>query len=199
MEKDLVLKIALKIAAKLDPARYKVVLTRTTNISPNNNPARDFNGDGEIDQIDDLQARINIANGNKGEIFLSLHTNGSELGNAAYGLETWFCDDRPFGNQSSKFARLIQDKSIESLNAAGYKVQDRKVSDDSNLAGAGEHIFVLGPTTSNHTAATSMPGALTETLFITNDTEAALLNSDKVQDKLADGFADAIEEYGVRA
>src|SRR4051812_47285885 len=99
LEKDIVLKIGQKIAAQMDPATYKVVLTRTTDSSPNN-PPQDFNGDGKIDQIDDLQARINIANENKGEIFLSLHINSSELGNEVSGLETWYTADRPFGAQS---------------------------------------------------------------------------------------------------
>jgi N-acetylmuramoyl-L-alanine amidase len=145
--------------------------------------------------VDDLQARINIANENKGELFLSLHINSSELGNEVDGLETWYCADRPFAAQSQKFAELIQAKSLESLSAAGYQAQNRRVGDDKALEGDGQHIFVLGPDTGDHTAATNMPGALAETLFISNDREAALLNDDKVQDKLAGGFAAAIEEY----
>ncbi len=194
LEKDIVLKIGLKIAGQLDPAHFKVVLTRTTDNSPNN-PPQDFNGDGKIDQVDDLQARINIANENKGELFLSLHINSSDLDNEVDGLETWYCADRPFSDQSKKFAELIQQKSLASLSAAGYKAQDRGVSDDTTLEGNGEHIFVLGPNVGDHTAATNMPGALAENLFISNDHEAALLNDDKVQDKLAGGFAAAIEEY----
>lgn len=194
LEKDIVLKIGQEIAAQLDPAGFKVVLTRTTDSSPNN-PPQDFNGDGKIDQVDDLQARINIANENKGELFLSLHINSSDLGNEADGLETWYCTDRPFAAQSQKFAQLIQAKSLESLSAVGYQAQNRKVGDDIDLEGSGEHIFVLGPNIGNHTAATNMPGALAETLFISNDHEAALLNDDKVQAKLASGFAGAITEY----
>jgi N-acetylmuramoyl-L-alanine amidase len=194
LEKDIVLKIGQKIASQLDPAHFKVVLTRTTDNSPNN-PPQDFNGDGKIDQVDDLQARINIANENKGELFLSLHINSSELGNEVDGLETWYCADRPFAAQSQKFAELIQAKSLESLSAAGYTAQNRRVGDDIALEGDEQHIFVLGPDTGDHTAATNMPGALAETLFISNDREAALLNDDKVQDKLAGGFAAAIKEY----
>jgi N-acetylmuramoyl-L-alanine amidase len=193
LEKEVVLKIGRKVADHIDPT-IKVVLTRTTDISPNT-PPQDFNHDGKIDQVDDLQARINIANQNKGDLFLSLHINSSELGNDVSGLETWYTLNRPFGLQSKKFAQLIQDKSLESLNAVGYKAQNRRVEDDLKLDNNGEHIFVLGPNVGNHTAATNMPGALAETLFISNDHEAALLADAKVQDKLASGFANAIEEY----
>ncbi len=81
------------------------------------------------------------------------------------------------------------------MSAAGYKAPNRRVDDDLNLDGSGEHIFVLGPDVGEHRGATNMPGALAETLFISNDREAALLNNDKVQDKLAGGFAAASEEY----
>lgn len=194
LEKDIVLKIGLKIATQLDPASFKVVLTRTTDASPNN-PPKDFNGDGAIDQVDDLQARINIANENKGDLFLSLHINSSELGNEVGGLETWYAGDRPFAAQNQKFAELVQQKNLDSLNAVGYKAQNRKVEDDANLDESGQDIFVLGPDVGEHRGATNMPGALTELLFITNDHEAALLNDDKVQDKLAEGLASAIKEY----
>jgi N-acetylmuramoyl-L-alanine amidase len=40
-----------------------------------------------------------------------------------------------------------------------------------------------------------MPGALTEALFITNDTEAALLADNKVIKALAAGYTRAINQY----
>lgn len=194
LEKDIVLKIALKIQAQMDPAAFKVILTRTADASPNF-PPQDFNGDGKVDQVDDLQARINIANQNKGELFLSLHNNSSELGNEVGGLETWYAGDRPFAAESKRFAELVQQKNLDSLAAAGYKAQNRRVDDDANLDSSGEDIFVLGPDLGEHRGATNMPGVLTELLFLTNDHEAELLNDDKVQDKLAGGMAEAIKEY----
>jgi N-acetylmuramoyl-L-alanine amidase len=194
LEKTIVLKIAQKIEADLDPAAFKVILTRTGDMSPNF-PPQDFNGDGKIDQVDDLQARINIANENKGDLFLSLHINSSELGNEVGGLETWYAGDRPFAADSKRFAELVQQKNLDSLAAVGYPAQSRKVDDDANLDASGQDIFVLGPDVGEHRGATNMPGALTELLFLTNDHEATLLNDDKVQDKLAEGLAGAIVEY----
>lgn len=194
LEKDIVLKIAQKIHDQLDPASFKVILTRTADASPNF-PPQDFNGDGKVDQVDDLQARINIANENKGDLFLSLHINSSELGNDVGGLETWYAGDRPFAADSKRFAELVQQKNLDSLAAAGYKAQNRRVDDDANLDSSGEDIFVLGPDVGEHRGATNMPGVLTELLFLTNDHEAGLLNDDKVQDRLAEGMTDAIKEY----
>ncbi|MBN9392091.1 MAG: N-acetylmuramoyl-L-alanine amidase [Chloroflexi bacterium] len=194
LEKTVVLKIAQKIEAKMDPTAFKVILTRTGDMSPNF-PPQDFNGDGKIDQVDDLQARINIANENKGDLFLSLHINSSELGNEVGGLETWYAGDRPFAADSKRFAELVQQKNLDSLAAVGYQAENRKVADDSDLDPSGQDIFVLGPDVGEHRGATNMPGALTELLFLTNDHEAALLNDDKVQDKLAEGLAGAIVEY----
>jgi N-acetylmuramoyl-L-alanine amidase len=194
LEKDIVLQIARKIQAQMDPAAFKVILTRTADASPNF-PPQDFNGDGKVDQVDDLQARINIANENKGDLFLSLHINSSELGNDVGGLETWYAGDRPFAAENKRFAEIVQQKNLDSLAAAGYNAQNRKVDDDANLDSSGEDIFVLGPDVGEHRGATNMPGVLTELLFLTNDHEAALLNDDKVQDKLAGGMAEAIKEY----
>lgn len=69
------------------------------------------------------------------------------------------------------------------------------MDDDLNLENNGEHIFVLGPPNQDRKTATNMPGALTEALFITNDTEAALLEDNKVITALARGYAEAIEGY----
>jgi N-acetylmuramoyl-L-alanine amidase len=64
-----------------------------------------------------------------------------------------------------------------------------------NLENNGEHIFVLGPPNLDRKIATNMPGALTETLFISNDTEATLLADTKVINAIARGYSEAIESY----
>ena len=173
LEKELTLQIALKTADILHADGYKVVLTRSQDKSPND-PPRDLNADGQIDQYDDLQARINIANNAKADLFLSIHINSSDLGNEVGGFETWYCADRPFSANSKRFAELVQQYSLQNLKALGYDAQNRRVDDDVNLDGSGDHIFVLGPMDKLHTNATQMPGALTEALFISNDTEANL-------------------------
>jgi N-acetylmuramoyl-L-alanine amidase len=40
-----------------------------------------------------------------------------------------------------------------------------------------------------------MPGALGEALFVSNDTEAALLQRDDVKQRIAEGYRDGVEAY----
>jgi N-acetylmuramoyl-L-alanine amidase len=194
LEKDVTLQIALKTSDILHADGYKVVLTRSQDKSPND-PPRDLNGDGQIDLYDDLQARVNIANNAKADLFLSIHVNSSDLGNDVGGFETWYCADRPFSAKSKHFAELVQQYSVQNLKALGYDAQNRRVDDDINLDSSGDHIFVLGPPDKLHTNATQMPGALTEALFISNDTEANLLRDSKTITALANAYAKAVEDY----
>ncbi len=194
LEKDITLRLGLQTAELLRGQGYRVVLTREGDYSPNN-PPRDLNGDAEIDENDDLQARIERANQSKADLFLSIHINSSELGNEVGGIETWYCADRPFAQQNKLFAQLIQKESIASLQANGYAVQNRRVEDDAVLEGSGEHLVVLGPVNQHRPVATEMPGVLTEALFISNDTEARLLTDSKTIKALAMGYTKAIDQY----
>lgn len=194
LEKEVTLQLGIETVQLLRGQGYRVMLTREGDF-PANNPPRDLNGDGEIDENDDLQARIERANQAKADLFLSIHINSSELGNEVGGIETWYCEDRPFATQNERFARLIQKESLASLATTGYSAQNRRVEDDLGLEGTGEHISVLGPSNSQRKGATGMPGALTEALFITNDTEARLLADTKIIKALASGYSKAINEY----
>ncbi|HEX2911610.1 MAG TPA: N-acetylmuramoyl-L-alanine amidase [Chloroflexia bacterium] len=194
LEKDITLQLGLKTAELLQDSSIQVFLTRTKDTLANDPPA-DLNGDGKIDENDDLLARIKFANAKKADLFFSIHVNSSDLGNDAYGLETLYCADRPFANQSKAFAALVQKQSIDSLKAFGYTAQDRQVMDDIEKYGADQHLFVLGPTGTERPFVTEMPGALTEALFITNDEEASVLRNPKAIAALAGGYATAIQEY----
>jgi len=88
LEKDVTLELGLQIANLLRAKGFTVILTRIGDISPNS-PPRDLTGDDVIDENDDLQARINLANQSQGELFLSIHINSSDLGNEVGGGETW--------------------------------------------------------------------------------------------------------------
>ena len=59
VEKDVNLAIALFLADELREAGYQRVLTRTTDTRVNEPPV-DRNGDGRIDDDDDLQARVDV-------------------------------------------------------------------------------------------------------------------------------------------
>lgn len=193
-ESTVVLNIGLKTEQLLEAQGYKVVMTRTDDNLADKTQV-DLNGDGTVDPYDDLQARVNTANAANADLFLSIHVNSSAAGNDAGGVETWYCRERPFATDNQRFAELIQKESVIAMKNIGYDVTDRGANDDLLLSNDGTHIFVLGPMTKNHSSTTNMPGALTEALFITNDQEAAILNSSQGVDAFAGAYVKAINEY----
>jgi N-acetylmuramoyl-L-alanine amidase len=197
LEKDLTLQLSMATATLLQQSGFKVVLTRSGDTAAND-PPEDLNGDGEINELDDLQARLNLANNSKADLLLSLHINSSTPGDGAGGFETWYCADRSFAGRSKLFAQLIQQESVASMSSLGYEAQDRRVADDLEIDWNGNHLFMFGPPTPTRKTATAMPGALTEVLFITNDTEANLLRNSKTIRALAEGYTRSIQQYFAR-
>ena len=56
-----------------------------------------------------------------------------------------------------------------------------------------DHTFTLGE--SPGFRASQMPGVIMESLFVTNDTEAALLHRDDVKDAIAQGYKTGVDRY----
>lgn len=194
-EKEVTLQLGLKAAEILRADGFKVVLTRTQDELVNN-PARDLNNNGKVDQDDDQLARILIANENKADLFLSIHLNSSELKNKVGGMETWYTAQRPFGDQNKRFAQLVDQETAAAMKSISFETINRGARPDTEMPGpADEHIFVLGPPSRNHAKSTMMPGVLTEALFITNDNEVNVLRDPKNISLLASAYAKAIEEY----
>ena len=82
LEKDLTLQLSTATATLLRQSGFKVVITRNGDASANN-LTTDLNGDGKINELDDLQARLNLANNSKADLLLSLHINSSTPGDWA--------------------------------------------------------------------------------------------------------------------
>ncbi|HUP26922.1 MAG TPA: N-acetylmuramoyl-L-alanine amidase, partial [Chloroflexia bacterium] len=192
-EKKVNLQIALKLRTLLEGAGYKVVMTRSGD-SAVNTGGRDLNGNGVVDNDDDLQARVDLANKAHADIFISIHNNG-DTDPAAEGTTIYYCDARPFVAESIRLASALRRHLVEDMDAAGYSTQDKGIADDSPLGKPFGHLFVLGPLTPRVARASSMPGALGETLYLSNRREAALLGSDKMLASIAQGYFEGIEEY----
>jgi N-acetylmuramoyl-L-alanine amidase len=193
IEKDANLSIALFLADDLRAAGYTPALTRTKDTGANL-PARDLNGDGVIDNDDDLQARVDIANGAGASLLLSIHNNGA--GPSRRGTITYYSQAHPLGKQSKALAGLIQKEFISGLRGEGYEdVIDEGISDDAPLGKPFGHLFVIGPKTPRVARVAKMPGALGETLFVTNETEAALLATKRIQQAIALAYARAVDKY----
>lgn len=188
-EKDLTLATVLKVASYLWADDWKVVLTRDTDTTVNR--GRDVNGDGAVTLMDDLQARIDIANGNKAAVFVSIHYNAAE--NEQRGTETFYNPERPFADRSKRLATHIQDELLRSLDSLGFQPRNRGVIPDTRLLDGGT-FYLLGDR--KHIVRPSqMPAALGEALFLTNDAEFALVERPETIDAIALAYTRAIERY----
>jgi N-acetylmuramoyl-L-alanine amidase len=182
-EKELTLDVARRAAALLRAAGYQVTLTRDADQQA-----------GGPRLSDDLQARIDLANAARADVFVSIHFNG--IGNREIrGLEVYYATERPFSAENRALADLLYQQIGRQLAASGYDAYPRGAKADSLAAGQGEHFFVLSPQTSKVKRPSLMPAALGEALFLTNVQDAAQLDRSEIRDAVARGYAVAIGTF----
>ena len=172
-EKNVVLQVGLKLAKILKNQGYVVHLTRAK------------------DQFVPLDERTEIANlYTQANLFVSLHANHAANVQTA-GIETFYMHydllknidnklhvDREFLNKYSKLLAQEVHASLISM-LAGNKIVDRKVKQAVTQ-------ILLG---------VEMPAILIELGFISNKSEAGLLDCPKYQQRLALGIAQGINSY----
>ena len=158
-EKDNNLAVALKLQDKLLQAGAKVVMTRSTDrtVAPEGS---------SLGQ--ELQARVDLAEANHADIFVSLHSNENNDSNIK-GTMTFYNTD-----QSSQLAQEVQNAVIEQTQSV-----DKGVSHAT--------FYVLRNT--------SMPSILIEMGFVSNPDEAAKLASDAYRERMAQGAYNGIVKY----
>jgi N-acetylmuramoyl-L-alanine amidase len=193
-EKDFTLEHSLLLAERLREKGFEVVLTRETDteVNPSN---EDVNGDGTVapeggpartEQIDDLQARVNICNLAAADLLVSVHYNGAE-NTFLSGYEVWFNDEREFSGRSEAFATYMHEALEKGFASAGYDAVDRGI-------GIEDHV-VTGPERPGELVPSEMPGAVVEGLFLSNDKDAAFIQSDRADEALVGAYEEAITRY----
>lgn len=194
MEKEANLAIALRLESMLLERGYGVVLTRREDTEVNV-PRTDRNGDGRIDTDDDLQARVDIANGAGAALLFSIHNNGS-TSSGVRGTSTWYCVDHPRGEESRLLAAMLQGALVTQLRSAGYAdMVDAGFHDDAPLRKPYGHLFLVGPPTPRVARASKMPGVVGESLYVTSDREAALLQNESFVDAIALAYVEAATSF----
>lgn len=193
-EKDFTLDHALKLADRLRARGLEVVLTRETDSEVN--PANeDVNGDGvtadpagpaRSDQLDDLQARVNICNLAAADLLVSVHYNGAE-NEFLQGYEVWYNGDRPFSGRSETFATLMHTALGEEYAAAGYDANDRGIGLDE--------LAVIAPERPGKLIPSEMPGAVVEGLFLSNVDDAAFIVTEEAEPAILNAYEEAITGY----
>lgn len=125
----------------------------------------------------DLQARVDIANDAKADIFVSIHCNGGSA--TASGIETYY--HGPFRRQGYVLADAIHNSVMQAF--PDHK--NRGVRADTEIYASGFHVL----------RETSMPAVLLETEFITNPSMDKFLRDRKVQYLYAVAIADGIKRF----
>lgn len=159
VEKDNNLAVALLLEEQLEEAGANVIMTRTTDRAVAN---------GVTSLRAELQARVDIAEKNDGDIFVSIHSNSNNNQNV-HGAMTFYG-----GERSEELAETIQKNVV-------YRTK----AQDKGIQPAGFYVI----------RNTSMPGVLVEMGFVSNPKEAKLLSDPSYRQKIANGIYEGIEEY----
>lgn len=193
-EKDIVLSVAKKLAAKLKMAMgIEVVLTRTD------------------DQFIPLEDRTAVANAQNADLFISLHMNASPNGDAK-GVETYYLDNTTDEASMRLAARenATSRKNVSDLQfILSDMTQNLKLEDSVTLAHSLQGALV--GTMGNHLreiknlgvkkalfyvlVGARMPSVLVEMFFITNREEGRAMSQGKFQDSVVDSLYDGIQQY----
>lgn len=158
-EADNNLSVGMKLRDKLVQAGAKVIITRDSDRTV----AQEGSSLGE-----ELQARVDMAENNHADMFVSVHTNSNPDSNIV-GAMTFY----PSG-KSSKLALEVQNAMVKETKAV-----DKGTSSAT--------FYVLRNT--------SMPSILVEMGFITNAQEAAQLNDNSYRNSMAQGIYNGIVKY----
>lgn len=164
MEKSVTLRIANEVRRLLVKEGATVYMTREADIevSPKRAAATD---------IEELQARCDVANENKADIFVSIHMD-SFTNKAAKGTTGYYY---ALGNKRSRvLADKIRAGVIDQIGTQSRGTQSC-------------NFYVV-----KHT---DMPATLVEVAFISNESEEKLLDSEEGIQKAAMGIADGIADY----
>jgi N-acetylmuramoyl-L-alanine amidase len=191
-EKDLNLRVMLRVRDLLQQSGFQVTTTRTRDAQVNADK-KDLTGDGRVTLSDDLQARIDVANGANSDVFVSVHFNGISDPNVK-GTYVFFDPDRPYSDRSQALAGIVDQALTKSLKDAGYTTVDHGPTKDTSVLG-GDHYYLLSPTTQVVPRPSQMPAIIGEGLFLTNDDDANALRKDAIVEAIARGYAEGIKAY----
>ena len=183
LEKEINLRVMLRVRDLLQQAGYQVTATRTRDAQ--------VRSDGKLS--DDLQARVDVANNTGSDILVSIHFNGVADPNIK-GTYVFWDPDRPFSDRSKAVAELVDASLSKSMREAGYTSVDHGATRDTAVLG-GDHYYLLSPKTDAVARPSNMPGVIGEGLFLTNEDDANALRKDAIVEAVARGYVEGIKAY----
>lgn len=166
LEKDLNLSLTLQLADFLRAAGFDVILTRDTDTMLST-------ADGGKRKMQDLRARLDIANANPGAIFVSIHMNIFSVEKYA-GLQVYYSQNQP---ESKRLADTVQNFTKLHLQPENDRLTKPATSS----------IFLMDRMQST--------GVLVECGFLSNQAEAEKLDTPAYRKQLAFLLSAAITEF----
>lgn len=160
-EKDITLAISKRLQTLLNDAGATVIMTRTTDV--------DVYGP-YAGAVEELQARANVANAAKADVFVCIHIDSFDSPNAG-GVTAYYNSKTPYDYSLAKY---IHNENMEVTTFADRGVQTA-------------NFYVL--------LHTNMPATLLELGFISNPNEENALNSADQQQKFAESIAKGLADY----
>jgi N-acetylmuramoyl-L-alanine amidase len=199
------LTIELETMNLLRSVGFRVVVSRTANTNVARLTPSDLtNGALSVTGAKaDVAARDACANLARATILVGIYFDAGTSPKDA-GSITAYDASRPFAAKSRHLATLLQDDVLARMNAHGWGIPNDGVQPDTTLGGVPltttaasyRHLLLLGPADPGwFTTPSNMPGALIEPLFISDPFEGSIANSPVGHEAIAEGMADAIEQY----
>lgn len=168
MEKDINLRIGLKLRDKLINEGYKVIMTREEDKGL-------YEDEGRIrkKKIEDLNNRCKIKDESNCDMFISIHLNAFPE-SKYYGAQVWYSRNR----DSQKLARIIQENLKNDLDSSNNRKEKAALDSYKVLRNNDD-----------------MPSVLVECGFLSNALEEQKLSNEEYQSKIAESITKSIKSY----
>ena len=204
-EAQLTLPVVLDATALLRAQGFRVVVSRTTASSVVRMTPSDLSG--SVFSLSglhrDVAARAVCADLARASALVSVHFNvGAAASNA--GTQTTYDAVRPFAAASRALATAVHNAVVAALRAVpGWHVPDDGIVTDDQVGNsltaqgaAYGHLLLLGPAAAGFfSTPSSMPGTLTEPLFLTDPFEGSVAAGAQGQHVIAAAIARAVTAF----
>ena len=165
LEKDINLKIALKLKEVLEAEHYQVIMTRTTDCGL-------YNGNDSNKKRTDLYNRVKIVNESDAIMAISIHQNSFSQASSK-GAQVFYHSN---SSEGEKLATIIQETIKTQIGDGNHRV-----------AKENDSYYLLKKT--------NCPFVIVECGFLSNTEEESLLLTEEYQQKIADAIGKGIMEY----
>ncbi|WP_273853996.1 N-acetylmuramoyl-L-alanine amidase CwlD [Guptibacillus spartinae] len=167
VEKDIALKISLKLRDYLQEAGALVIMTRETDTDLASEGTKGLSNR----KAEDLRNRVELINEGSHNLFVSIHLNAIPSSRWS-GAQTFY---NPVNKESEALSRFIQNEI------------KRNLENTNRLAKNMDSVYLLREA--------EIPGSLVEVGFLSNPPERELLNTDTYQNKVAASIYQGIIRY----